>query len=408
MRATVTAATDNAVAAVPGRCRARARTAARTAAEPGHARRTRHGISGSCPLLRDRSPVRIKSAQGVRRACVPAAYGRRVMSSSPETPTHTTGAHRAHRRAPRGRAHARSRPRATSRTWTACSPTACPCCATTTRRPRCSATSSPSPSARARPGGARTAGPGCTPSPAGPACASSPTRRSRQGAHAGRPAASEERPRVSDGGRGAPPPRTRPAGLAGGRRHHARAARGARTGRAPPARRARGRRRPRHGPGRRPRTARLGRLRGRAHPRGPRRRRDRRLPGGRPAHRRQPAAALRGPAPRTGPARRRLPALPPYRRAGRRRRAWPGASRQPAALPVLEAPRAAPHMAMAHVPRARGRPHRASTGAASRWTPRTARPAGTGSGRVPSPPPSSPPSWPRPCSPCGRPTAARP
>ena len=49
---------------------------------------------------------------------------------------------------PRGGAHAGAarRPRATSPTWTACSPTACPCCATTTRRPPPWATSSPSPS----------------------------------------------------------------------------------------------------------------------------------------------------------------------------------------------------------------------------------------------------------------------
>ncbi|WP_371527925.1 hypothetical protein [Streptomyces sp. NBC_01283] len=34
--------------------------------------------------------------------------------------------------------------------------------------------------------------------------------------------------------------------------------------------------------------------------------------------------------------------------------AWPGTAASPAALPVIEAPRAAVHMAMAHVPRARG------------------------------------------------------
>ena len=86
---------------------------------------------------------------------------------------------------------------------------------------------------------------------------------------------------------------------------------------------------------------------------------------------------------------------------------WPGTSVTPAALPVLEAPRTALHRAMAHVP-ARGAADRASTGAVSRWSPRTTRPAATASVRVPSPRPSSPPSWRPPCSPCGPPTEARP
>lgn len=86
---------------------------------------------------------------------------------------------------------------------------------------------------------------------------------------------------------------------------------------------------------------------------------------------------------------------------------WPGTSVTPAALPVLPAPLAALHVAMAHHPRARGAAP-ASTGAATRWTPRTAPPEGTVSARVPSPRPSSPPSWPPPCSPCGPPTGAPP
>lgn len=86
---------------------------------------------------------------------------------------------------------------------------------------------------------------------------------------------------------------------------------------------------------------------------------------------------------------------------------WPGTSVTPDALPVLEAPRAAVHIAMTHAPRARG-PLHASTGAVFPWTPRTTPPAGTGSARVPSRPPSSPPSSPHPSSPSGRPIAARP
>src|SRR4051812_40572549 len=101
--------------------------------------------------------------------------------------------------------------------------------------------------------------------------------------------------------------RTGPARLAGGRRYHPGAARGARTRRASPPSRRRARRRPRPGSRRRPRTARLRRLRGRAHARGPGRSGDRRLSERRPAHRRQPAGAQHGPAPRTRPARRRLP-----------------------------------------------------------------------------------------------------
>ena len=71
-------------------------------------------------------------------------------------------------------------------------------------------------------------------------------------------------------------------------------------------------------------------------------------------------------------------------------------------------PRARPCTSRWRTSHARGAALRASTGAASRWTPRTARPAVTGYARVPSRPPSSPPSSPPPCWPCGRPTGARP
>ncbi len=116
--------------------------------------------------------------------------------------------------------------------WTACSRTACPCSATTTRRRPRSATYSRWPNAgtRARPRTRRTAGPGSTPWPAGPACGAWP-----------RPSASGRAPTrpVSARPRRASPSQTRwlrrrrparPARLAGGRRHHPRAARG------PPAR----------------------------------------------------------------------------------------------------------------------------------------------------------------------------
>lgn len=83
---------------------------------------------------------------------------------------------------------------------------------------------------------------------------------------------------------------------------------------------------------------------------------------------------------------------------------WPGAAVTPAELPVLPAPRAALHMALAHAPARGAAPCPASTGAASRWTRRTAPPAGTGCARVPSPRPSSPPSSPPRSSRCGRPT----
>ena len=81
------------------------------------------------------------------------------------------------------------RPRATSRIWTACSPTACPSCATTTRPPPPSATRSRSPSGAGS--GCRTpratAGPGSTRWPAGPVCASSAeAKQKRRSTHAAR------------------------------------------------------------------------------------------------------------------------------------------------------------------------------------------------------------------------------
>ena len=138
-------------------------------------------------------------------------------------------AHIAHTRraAPLGPARAEPSRSATSPTWTACSPTACPSSATTTRR----STALGEVLALAErqygrspggPGGAQA--PGCTRSPAGPVCARSPrsaapVREPRR--RPGPPAA----PRRDRRDRRAPPRRTRPAGLARGGRHHARAAR---------------------------------------------------------------------------------------------------------------------------------------------------------------------------------------
>ena len=180
-------------------------------------------------------------------------------------------------------------------------------------------------------------------------------RRNRQGAHTGRTAEESARRGGLRGGAGAPPPRTRPARLARGRRHHARAARGARTRGPPPARRPRGRLGARHELPGRARTARRGRLRGRADPRRARRRRDRRLPRASPN---SPAttrcccsAALRRELVR------HVDDCPRCRRAAERAGAdgpWPGSTVTPAALPLAEAPRAAAHAAMLHVPRARG------------------------------------------------------
>ena len=130
-------------------------------------------------------------------------------------PTHTTGAHRAHRRA---RATARAarhaarsgRPRATSRIWTGCSPTACPCCATTTPRPPPSARSSRSPSASGRRARRppRTAGLAVRAGPLGLSAQAGRGRAERQGTPRGGPPGADaaeraRRPRRLRGGPGA-------------------------------------------------------------------------------------------------------------------------------------------------------------------------------------------------------------
>lgn len=122
-------------------------------------------------------------------------YRRRVTSSRLEPP-HTPPAHTVRPVARPDRRRA-GRPSGTSPIWTGCSRTASPCCATTTRPPRCWAKSWPSPSAstgvarRAR----ASAGPGCTRSPGGPVCGGSASgggaARGRTRAVASRAGASE-------------------------------------------------------------------------------------------------------------------------------------------------------------------------------------------------------------------------
>ena len=211
----------------------------------------------------------------------------RVMSSSPETPTRTTGAHRAHGRRATAlrRARWRSAPPARYEPYldglfTYCLSVLCDHDAATAALGEVLALAERA--ARAAPSRPGTAGPGCTRWPAGPACASWP-RPSRNVRAPTRPAATARAAELRRTRR-----RRRRSPRRQRRRELALLAWPEAAGTTPEQREAL-ELAVRHqlaahevaavlgmDLAERPRTARLRRLRGRAHPRGPRRRRDRR------------------------------------------------------------------------------------------------------------------------------------